>query len=186
MALKNTFLKTLQAGSKKVIIIAVVLIILGILSIILPAYSGLAITVLVGILLILGGALRATFAFITGSWSSVFLRWLFGLVMIFGGIWLIVNPNMGMTALTIILAVMFIIDGIQEVMFSFMLKPIGGGGIVLLDGILSILLGILIWAKWPASGEWAIGLLIGIKLVFDGVALLTLGMIGKKTVKTVN
>jgi len=106
--------------------------------------------------------------------------------MLFGGIWLIINPEMGMTTLTIVLAVMFIIDGISEVTFSFFLKPVGGGGMMLLNGIIGILLGVLIFAKWPASGEWAIGLLVGIKLVVDGIALLSLGMVGKKTVETVN
>ena len=180
MEIKDNFLNSLTSASKKIIIFAVVLIVLGVLSILLPAYIGLTITVIIGILFVIGGALRTTFAFITTSWGSAILRFLFGLVMLLGGIWLIANPEMGMTTLTIILAIMFIVDGISEVMFSFFIKPIGGGTIMLLDGIFSIVLGILIFAKWPASGEWAIGLLVGIKLVIDGIALLTLGMVSKK------
>jgi len=180
MELKEEFLNSLKSASKKVTIFAVVLIVLGVLSILLPAYIGLTITVIIGILFVIGGALRTIFAFITTSWGSAILRFLFGLVMLLGGIWLIANPEMGMTTLTIILAIMFVVDGISEVMFSFFLKPIGGGTIMLLDGIFSIVLGILIFAKWPASGEWAIGLLVGIKLVIDGIALLTLGMVSKK------
>jgi len=185
MALKDSFLKSLQSASKKVIIFAVVIIVLGILSIALPAYSGMTITVILGVLLVIGGAIRTTFAFVTTSWGSAILRFLFGLVMFFGGIWLVMNPDMGMTTLTIILAVMFVVDGISQVMFSFFLKPIGGGTMMLLDGILGIVLGILIFVKWPASGEWAIGLLVGIKLLIDGIALLSLGMVGKKTIGTV-
>ncbi len=186
MELKDIFLNSLKSASKKVIIFAVILIILGILSITLPAYSGMTITVILGILFVIGGALRTTFAFITTSWGSAILRFLFGLVMLLGGIWLIANPEMGMTTLTIILAIMFVVDGISEVMFSFFLKPIGGGTIMLLDGIFSIVLGILIWINWPASGEWAIGLLVGIKLVIDGIALLTLGMVSKKAAQVTN
>ena len=186
MELKEKFHESLQEGSKKVIIFSVVIILLGILSIVLPAYSGMTITVILGILFIIGGALRTTFAFITTSWGSAILRFLFGLVMLFGGIWLIANPEMGMTTLTIILAIMFVVDGISEVTFSFFLKPVGGGTIMLLDGIFSIVLGILIFAKWPASGEWAIGLLVGIKLVVDGIALLSLGMVGKKAAQVTN
>lgn len=186
MELKDIFLNSLKSASKKVIIFAVILIILGILSITLPAYSGMTITVILGILFVIGGALRTTFAFITTSWGSAILRFLFGLVMLLGGIWLIANPEMGMTTLTIILGIMFVVDGISEVMFSFFLKPIGGGTIMLLDGIFSIVLGILIWINWPASGEWAIGLLVGIKLVIDGIALLTLGMVSKKAAQVTN
>jgi len=186
MELKDIFLNSLKSASKKVIIFAVILIILGILSITLPAYSGMTITVILGILFVIGGALRTTFAFITTSWGSAILRFLFGLVMLLGGIWLIANPEMGMTTLTVILAIMFVVDGISEVMFSFFLKPIGGGTIMLLDGIFSIVLGILIWINWPASGEWAIGLLVGIKLVIDGIALLTLGMVSKKVAQVTN
>ena len=185
MAIKESFLNSLQSASKKVIIFAVVLIVLGILSVILPAYSGITITVILGVLLVIGGALRTTFAFVTTSWGSAILRFLFGLVMFLGGFWLIFNPDMGTITLTIILAVMFIVDGISEVMFSFFLKPIGGGGMMLLNGIVSIVLGILIWVKWPASSEWAIGLMVGIKLVIDGIALLTLGMVGKKAMEAV-
>ncbi len=186
MELKEMFLNSLKSASKKVIIFAVILIILGILSITLPAYSGMTITVILGILFVIGGALRTTFAFITTSWGSAILRFLFGLVMLLGGIWLIANPEMGMTTLTVILAIMFVVDGISEVMFSFFLKPIGGGTIMLLDGIFSIVLGILIWINWPDSGEWAIGLLVGIKLVIDGIALLTLGMVSKKAAQVTN
>ena len=182
MAIADSFLHSLQSASKKVIIFAVVIIILGILSIVLPAYSGMTITVIFGVLFVIGGALRTTFAFVTTSWGSAILRFLFGLVMFFGGFWLIFNPDMGMTTLTIVLAVMFIIDGISELLFSFFLKPVGGGSMMLIDGILGIILGILIFVKWPASGELAIGLLVGIKLVIDGIALLSLGMIGKKTI----
>jgi len=106
--------------------------------------------------------------------------------MFFGGIWLVMNPDMGMSTLTIILAVMFVVDGISQVIFSFFLKPIGGGTMMLLDGILGIVLGILIFVKWPASGEWAIGLLVGIKLLIDGIALLSLGMVGKKSIETID
>lgn len=186
MELKDMFLNSLKSASKKVIIFAVILIILGILSITLPAYSGMTITVILGILFVIGGALRTTFAFITTSWGSAILRFLFGLVMLLGGIWLIANPEMGMTTLTVILAIMFVVDGISEVTFSFFLKPIGGGTIMLLDGIFSIVLGMLIWINWPASGEWAIGLLVGIKLVIDGIALLTLGMVSKKAAQVTN
>jgi len=186
MELKDKFLNSVKSSSKKIIIFAVVLIALGVLSILLPAYIGITITVIIGILFVIGGALRTTFAFVTTSWGSAILRFLFGLVMFFGGIWLIANPEMGMTTLTIILAIMFVVDGISEVMFSFFLKPIGGGTIMLLDGIFSIVLGILIWVKWPASGEWAIGLLVGIKLLIDGIALLTLGMVSKKAAQITN
>ena len=83
MDIKDSFLKSLQSASKKVIFLAVVLIILGILSIVLPAYSGMTITVILGVLFIIGGALRTTFAFVTTSWGSAILRFLFGLVMFF-------------------------------------------------------------------------------------------------------
>ena len=181
MTIKDSFRNSLQSAGKSIIIIASVIIILGILSIILPSYSGMTIAVIFGVLLVINGALRTTFSFITTSWGSTILRFLFVLVMFFGGFWLIFNPDMGLTSLTIVLAVMFIIDGISETTLAFFLKPVGGGGMMLLDGILSILIGVLIFAKWPASGEWAIGLMVGIKLVIDGAALLMLGIVVKKT-----
>jgi len=186
MNLKDGFLSSLKKSSRTVIIFAVILILLGILSIIMPSSSGIAITVIVGVVFVIGGLIRTTFAFLTTSWGSAILRFLFGIIILVAGIWLIINPSMGMNVLTIYLAVIFIADGLSEILFSFFLKPLGGGSMMLLDGILGIVLGILIWVKWPASGDWAIGLLVGIKLVIDGIALLTLGMVGKKTVEAVD
>jgi uncharacterized membrane protein HdeD (DUF308 family) len=72
MELKDQFLNSLKSASKKVKIFAVVLIILGVLSITLPAYSGMTITVILGVLFVIGGALRTIFAFVTTSCSHSF------------------------------------------------------------------------------------------------------------------
>jgi uncharacterized membrane protein HdeD (DUF308 family) len=103
--------------------------------------------------------------------------------MLIVGIWLIINPNMGMVTLTLILAIMFIVDGVSEISFSSFLKPVGGGGTMLITGILDVLLGLVIWIQWPASGAWAIGVIVGIKLITNGISLLALGIIGKKELK---
>ena len=184
MNVEQAFLSSLNKAAKTTAVIAVSLIVLGILSIVLPSYSGMTITVLIGIMFTLGGFLKLGFSFATTSWGSAILRFLFGLILIVGGLWLVFNPTMGLQAMTIILAIIFIIDGVFEIIFSFALKPVGGGATMLIVGIIGIILGILIWMKWPSSAEWAIGLLVGIKLIVDGIALYSLSVLGKKASET--
>jgi uncharacterized membrane protein HdeD (DUF308 family) len=95
------------------------------------------------------------------------------------GFWLALNPDAGIQVLSIWLAVYFFVDGILGVIYSFQLRPIGGGSGVLLNGIMGIALALMIWFQWPFSGDSAVGILIGIKLILDGGTLTSLGIAGR-------
>jgi len=87
------------------------------------------------------------------------------------GIALLAHPLFASGVLSIILAVYFIIDGISELVAGIQLRPSSGWGWMLFGGIVSILLGIMIWSQFPLSGIWAIGILMGIKLFFVGLIM---------------
>jgi len=84
------------------------------------------------------------------------------------------HPLFGMATLALILAGYFVVDGIAEIAFSFQLKPRTGWGWMLLGGMVSLLLGLSLWRQWPISGLWAIGILVGVKLIVAGWAMIAL------------
>ena len=71
--------------------------------------------------------------------------------------------------------VYFFADGLTALLLALQLRPVGGGAWMLLSGLASLLVGAVMWMQWPTSGEWGIGLLIGIKLLVDGATLIGLG-----------
>ena len=73
-----------------------------------------------------------------------------------------------------------IFPGIFEVMMAFQIRPVKGWGGVVFSGILSMLLGFMIWKQFPLSGAWAIGILMGICLFFNGLSLVMLGLAVRK------
>ena len=75
-----------------------------------------------------------------------------------------------MASLTLVLASLFLVEGILDIVLFFKMRPMHGSTWVLLDGIITLLLGLMIYAQWPSSSAWAIGTLVGISMIFSGVA----------------
>jgi uncharacterized membrane protein HdeD (DUF308 family) len=81
-----------------------------------------------------------------------------------------VHPVLGVATLTLVLAVLFLTEGILNVILFFKMRPMHGSNWVLIDGIITALLGLMIYMQWPSSSAWAIGTLVGISMIFSGVA----------------
>jgi uncharacterized membrane protein HdeD (DUF308 family) len=81
--------------------------------------------------------------------------------------------------LALVLVFYLFADGITSFIFAIRLPPAAGGAWVMLGAIASLIIGVLIWRQWPLSGELAIGVLIGIKLILDGVELIAVGATAK-------
>ena len=161
----------LKIATKPIVFIGVGLILLGILSIVAPRASGMTVGVMVGIFLLLSGILRTTFAWIATSWGSMILRFLLGILAIVGGGVMIFQPKTGLQAITMVAIAYFLADGVIQILSALRLPPGAGGIWVMAGGALSILLGVLIWRQWPVSGETAVGILVGIKLIMDGIVM---------------
>jgi uncharacterized membrane protein HdeD (DUF308 family) len=141
----------------------------------------MATVVILGVVFIAGGVLRLSFAIFSFSTGTLMLKYIAGILMIIAGIWLIANPDMGLNILTVFLAVYFIVDGISAISYSFSMKPVTGGAYLMAEGIISIILGILIWSHWPATGKFALSIYVGIKLLFNGMAIIMTGKLLKRT-----
>ena len=97
----------------------------------------------------------------------------------FGG-YLIMHPVLGVTSLTLVLASLFLVEGILDIIMFFKMRSTRGSSWVLVDGIITLLLGLLIYFHWPWSSLWAIGTLVGISMIISGVTRVMLSLAVRK------
>jgi uncharacterized membrane protein HdeD (DUF308 family) len=144
---------------------------MGIFAVASPMVAGTAVVVMVAIVLVIAGIARI----IAGIQGEGFWSILFGVIYFVGGLVIIGRPYLGLASLTMILIVYFMANGIGEIFAAFQARPNPGWGFVLFSGIISVILACMIWNQWPLSGEWAIGILVGIQLIFAGLTMITVG-----------
>jgi uncharacterized membrane protein HdeD (DUF308 family) len=158
------------------IFLGILLVIAGILAIAVPIFAGIAASIFFGWLILIGGVAHLIYAWSERTAGHVVWEVLIGLAYIAAALYMLYRPLAGMAALTLVLAVYIGVSGIFELAAFATLRRVGGAGWFLLDGIISLLLAGLIFFHWPASSVWAIGTLVGISLLFSGIARLTLPM----------
>lgn len=156
--------------------LSILMIILGLFAIGAPVVATITVQIMLGWLLVIGGIAEGIHAFMAQGWRGFLLELLSAILYLVVGILLLVNPVGGALALTIVLAVFLLVEGVFKITMAMRVRDHGGWGWLLASGILSVVLGLLIWAQWPASGLWIIGLLVGIQLLFTGWSLLMLAL----------
>jgi uncharacterized membrane protein HdeD (DUF308 family) len=171
----NELIATVASGSKRLIALGVIAMILGVFALMAPALTGVSITMLLGLLVVGGGIVRMIWAFSTGSIGSGLLMFALGGLTLLCGIVLLANPLLASGVLTIVLVAYFIGDGVSEIVAGVQRRSVSGRGWLLFGGIVSILLGCMMWAQFPLSGAWAMGALLGIKLFLTGLIIATGG-----------
>lgn len=152
--------------------LGVLLIVAGLLAILMPVISGIAVAVVTGWLLLLGSLFHFLLAWKTHTTRGVVWEILLAILYGFSGVYLILHPLAGLASLTLLLIAYFLIKGIAEAVFYFRLHPRHGAGWLLLDAIVNLALALMVWFSWPFSATWAIGTLVGIGLLFTGVSRL--------------
>jgi uncharacterized membrane protein HdeD (DUF308 family) len=90
------------------------------------------------------------------------------------GLYTLARPDVALAGLTLFLAVYFFTSGLYEVWLALRLKPLKGWGSTLFAGIVTLILGVMIWRRFPTSAGWLVGTLVGIKLIFAGWAMLSI------------
>lgn len=175
----NEATQALRETSRLGIFLGIATIILGGLAIIAPLFFGLAVAVLVAIFLVAAGIAETVYAFRADSFGKGILQFLFGGITIVFGLAMFFWPGVGLTSLTLFLAAYFLVDGIFTIAAGFKVKPVEGWGWMVFNGIVTIILAGLIWNEWPLSGQWAIGVLVGVRLIFAGWSMIALGSVGE-------
>lgn len=143
-------------------------ILLGIAAILLPFIAALTIETLLAAIFIIAGATHIFHAFQCRQTKGLVLRLLAGVLYGLTGIILFAFPLKGVLTLTLLLAILFMVAGSFKIALAFYINPLPSWGWFLFSGIISVFLGILIWAGLPGTAKWAIGLLVGIELLFSG------------------
>jgi uncharacterized membrane protein HdeD (DUF308 family) len=159
----------------------------GILSIILGTVGmgmtfGLTLVSVVffGALLIVGGTFQLVDAFKCQGWKGALWHILIALLYIAGGLLIVVDPVLASETLTLALAAVLIAVGVSRVMMALQHRGQTGWGWLVLSGVISIVLGAMIIAKWPMSGMWVIGLFVAIELIFNGWAYLFVALAARR------
>ncbi len=173
---------TAQAGTTW----GIACLILGVLAIMAPMFSGITATLLVGIFVIAAGIARMIFAFKAGSFGKGVLAFLFGGVTIFCGLLILARPLMGLFSITLVLVVYFLVDGVMEIVAAFRFRPEKGWGWMIVGGLATLALAVMIGYEWPLSGQWAIGVLVGARLIVAGWSMIALGSVGDAIADEVN
>ena len=162
--------------------LSVLMILAGVLGIIIPPAAGLAVTVLVGWLLVLSGAAHLVFGWHTRTAGGFIWELLLGMLYIFVGVYTLFHLAAGLETLTLALAIYLFAEAILEFVLSFRLRPRPGSGWLLFDGIITLILSILIWKTWPSNTPWVIGTLVGISMLFSGVSRLVVSLAARRSI----
>jgi uncharacterized membrane protein HdeD (DUF308 family) len=141
-----------------------------------PGIAGLSVAVLLGLVVLAAGVVRMLWAFRSdGVWSFAL-----GSLTFLCGLALLANPLFASGVMSVVLAAYFILDGVFEIGAGFGSTGPGRGWLAF-AGVISILLGAMIWVQFPWSGAWAMGILLGIKLFLVGLVMIA----GGSTVRAV-
>jgi len=157
------------------IFLGIVLLVLGVVAICFPLASSIAAAIWVAWLLVIGGAVLLVHAIRVRQESGFWLKLLWSIVYLVAGLLLLASPISGVLTLTLVLAVLWIVEGATAIALAFRLKPATPWGWVLFDGIVTVLLGLLVWIGWPGDAPWLLGLFLGISLISTGISLILFG-----------
>jgi uncharacterized membrane protein HdeD (DUF308 family) len=176
--LERRVASALHSGWKYLLIEGIVLVVLGAAAIVIPPIATLAVEIIVGWLFLLSGILGLAMTFMMrgapGFWWSLFS----GVLAIAAGVVLIGWPLSGAVSLTLLLIVFFVMEGVATIMYALEHKRelSGRWGFMLASGVVDLVLAAIIYAGLPGTAAWAIGLLVGINMLFGGAALIALAL----------
>ncbi len=160
--------------------IGIAAICVGIVAIILPEIFALGTSIFIGIVLVVVSAVLAAAAFAAHGVGSFLARLAWAILTFVVGLWLIIEPHNGSVTLTLVLGIYFLLMGLTRIAVAFAGRGQPNAGWIGLSGICGLIIGILVLAKFPSSADWAIGLLIGIDLIFAGWSLISVAQVGKE------
>jgi len=169
----------LRRSWRALMAVGVLAILVGCVAILVPAVASVATAVFIGWILLIAGAFLVAGAFTAHSIGTVLLRLAWALLTVIVGLWLIIEPDSGTLTLTVVLGIYFLFMGVTRIAVAFASRGQQNAGLIGLSGVAGLLVGILILAKLPSSADWAIGLLVGIDLIFAGWTLVSVSLLGK-------
>lgn len=150
-----------------------------------PFLAAVAVNVLIAWLVTLAGVVHIILAFHAHGAGSLIWKLLVGLAYLCFGVYLIAHPVLAVASLTLVLASLFLVEGILDIVLFFKMRPLQGSSWVLLDGVITLVLGLMIYLQWPSSSLWAIGTLVGVSMIISGVTRVMLSLAVRKVANVI-
>ena len=183
---QNTAVDVVRQASTFSIVWGVLLIVLGMAALGSPFLAAVAVNVAIAWLIVLAGAVHVILAFRAHGAGSMIWKLLVGVAYVCFGVYLILHPVLAVASLTLVLASLFLIEGVLDIVLFVKMRSVGGSTWVLLDGIITLLLGLMIYMQWPSSSAWAIGTLVGVSMIISGVTRVMMSLAVRKAAGTVS
>jgi uncharacterized membrane protein HdeD (DUF308 family) len=165
-------LDTVRRSRTWFVALGIAFVVLGILAIVLPFAASLVTALVVGWLLIVAGIFQGVHAIQHRRWGGSGWALVGAIVDVIAGGLVVAFPIRGKLALTLVLAVFLAAEGVLKIIRAVQHNTVGSWGWLVFDGILTLALGLLILFGWPSTAVWALGLLVGIDLLFGGFSML--------------
>jgi uncharacterized membrane protein HdeD (DUF308 family) len=156
--------------------IGVLLIILGIVASALPFFSTIFAETWIAGILVSAGAAKLVYAFQSRDEGGFIWKLLLGILYIATGVMLLVDPIRGALTLTLLLGTFLLTEGVFELILAFRLRGQPNWTSALVNGIITLLLGAMIWFQWPFNAPWLIGTLVGVSVLFTGISRVMLSL----------
>ena len=151
------------------LLLGIIMLVLGTVAFIIAPAATIGTVMVLGWLIVVSGVIEAVHAFRMRKWGGIFLHLVGGILGVLIGLLIATHPVAGALAWTLLFASFFTVIGIFRLLAAIRLK-FPNWGWVAFDGTVTLLLGILLWAEWPWSGFWFLGVAVGISLVLRGWA----------------
>jgi uncharacterized membrane protein HdeD (DUF308 family) len=164
-----------------VIALSIALIIMGILAILMPTLASAFFTSMMGWLALISGIIMIVESFQSKPVRGFWLNLVVGIFYVIAGLYILFNLGAAMLALTLAFGILFIAEGIFTIIMGFTTRAGSSmSWLVVINGIITLILGILVLNRWPISTLWLIGLYVGISLLFSGLSLLAAALAVRK------
>ena len=167
-------------ASSTLMLIGVVLVIFGVLLLLSPAAVGGAVVKLVALVLVVTGVVQLMHSLRSGTVTNKALLAVLGAVVAGVGVLVWFNPDLGSGLLTALLMIFFFVNGLWKISYALRFRGFAGWAWLLASGLVSLVFVGLLWAEWPLSGAWAIGVLVGLDLLLAGIALIVVSRAVRK------
>ena len=154
--------------------------IFGVLALVAPLLTGLAISVALGALIVIAGVVAFVGAFSAEGWLGTLWQVLLSAVYVGSGILILANPTLGLTTLTIVVIAYFAVAGVVKIAFGATNRTESQWGWITVSGVVSLVLAVLLWLGLPSTALWAVGVLVGVELLTTGLSLVATGMMGRR------
>lgn len=173
----------LKKGLNWTVALGIVLVLMGLAAIISPFVAAVFVTIILGWLFVVAGILRGIEALRNRRQRSFIWQLLISILYLILGILVLTNLFRGAVVLSLWIGIFIFIQGIFEVILAFQIRPSGNWSWVLLSGLINLILGILIWSKWPVGAIWMLGILVGISLLTTGISVMMFAIAARHVVR---